>query len=105
MEHKMIQLKGRVLKAPELEYANRQTVRPQKGAWDMGRGGYQFKKTIDLGYWAIVCLDDRTTQNVIKDFVYSLQDQAERSGFDIENPKKAYSANRPQEVSFFESGF
>ena len=65
----------------------------------------EFKKTIDLGYWAIVCLDDRTTQNVIKDFVYSLQDQAERSGFDIENPKKAYSANRPQEVSFFESGF
>ena len=43
MEHKMVQLTGRVLKAPELEYGNKQMVRPQKGQWDMGRGGYRFK--------------------------------------------------------------
>merc|ERR1719500_2584087 len=58
MEHKMVQLKGRVLKAPELEYANKQLARPMKGAWDMGRGGYRFKKTIDMNFWAIVSLDD-----------------------------------------------
>ena len=49
---------------------------------------------------AIVCLDDRTGQKIIKDFVFQLQDQAERCGFDIDNPKKAYSANRAQEVIF-----
>ena len=94
----MVQLKGRVLKAPELEYANKQLCRPQKGAWDMGRGGYMFKKSVDLNFWAIVSLDDRTGHKHIKEFVYALQDQAERAGFDIDNPKKAYSANRPQEV-------
>lgn len=99
MEHKMVTLQGRVLKAPELEYANKQIIRPQKGAWDMGRGGYMFKKSVDMSYWAIVSLDERTSQKHIKEFVYSLQDQAERAGFDIENPKKAYSANRPQELS------
>ena len=47
-----------------------------------------------------MCLDDRTGQKIIKDFVFQLQDQAERCGFDIDNPKKAYSANRAQEVIF-----
>ena len=96
----MVQLKGRVLKAPELEYANKQMARPQKGAWDMGRGQFMFKKTIDMSYWAIVSLDERTSQKTIKEFVAGLQDQAERAGFEIYNPKKAYSAHRPQEVSF-----
>jgi len=99
MEHKMVQLQGRVLKAPELEYGNKQLVKPQKGQWDMGRGGYRFKKSVDMTHWAIVCLDDRTGQKIIKDFVFQLQDQAERCGFDIDNPKKAYSANRAQELS------
>jgi len=99
MEHKMVQLKGRVLKAPELEYANKQMARPQKGAWDMGRGQFMFKKTIDMSYWAIVSLDERTSQKTIKEFVAGLQDQAERAGFEIYNPKKAYSAHRPQELS------
>jgi len=99
MEHKMVQLQGRVLKAPELEYRDKMTVRPQKGAWDMGRGGFRFKKSIDLQYWAIVSLDDRTDHKMIKNFVGFLQDQAERAGFDIDNPKKAYSANRPKELS------
>ena len=58
-----------------------------------------FQKSVDMTHWAIVCLDDRTGQKIIKDFVFQLQDQADRCGFDIDNPKKAYSANRAQEVS------
>ena len=96
----MVQFQGRVLKAPELEYRDKQIARPQKGVWDMTRGGFRFKKSVEMTDWAIVCLDDRTHQRYIVDFVECMQDQAERAGFDIDQPRKAYSAKHPKEVSF-----
>ena len=66
MDHNMVKLKGRVLKAPDMEYADKQLIRPSKGAWDMSRGGYQFKKTVELQHWAIVNLDERTGHRNIK---------------------------------------
>ena len=94
----MVKLKGRVLEAPPLEYADKQKAEPNKGVWDMGRGGYMFKKSVRLSHWAIVNMDDRTGQRNIKEFVYTLQEEAARAGFDIDNPRKGYSAC-PREVS------
>ena len=95
----MVSLQGRVLKAPEMEYGDKQICRPTKGAWDMGRGGYQFKKTVKLENWAIINFDERTNSRTLKEFVYNMQDVAANAGFDIENPKKALTNNRPQDVS------
>ena len=97
MDHNMVKLKGRVLEAPPLEYAEKQKIQPNKGAWDMGRGGYMFKKSVRLSHWAIVNMDERTGQRNIKEFVYALQEEANRSGFEIDNPRKGYSAI-PREV-------
>lgn len=92
MDHNMVKLKGRVLEAPPLEYAEKQKIQPNKGAWDMGRGGYMFKKSVRLSHWAIVNMDERTGQRNIKEFVYALQEEANRAGFEIDNPRKGYSA-------------
>lgn len=98
MDPKMVSLQGRILKAPEMEYGDKQVCRPTKGAWDMGRGGYQFKKTVKLEKWAIINFDERTNSRTLKEFVYNMQDVAANAGFDIENPKKALTNNRPQDL-------
>lgn len=98
MDHNMVKLKGRVLKAPDMEYADKQLIRPSKGAWDMSRGGYQFKKSVELQHWAIVNLDERTGHRNIKEFVYQLQNVGDNAGFGIHTPSKAYSANRASEL-------
>ena len=74
-------------------------VRPQKGAWDISRGNYQFKKAGFLSSWAIISLDDRS-RNTIKDFVGEMQHHARQLGFDIAHPKKAYEAYRTNDVCF-----
>jgi len=99
MDTKMVGLQGRVLKAPDMEYGEKQLARPSKGAWDMGRGGYTFKKSVELKYWSIINLDDRTNSRTLKEFVYNMQDVAHQAGFAIDSPKKALTHSRPTEVS------
>ena len=100
MDTKMVGLQGRVLKAPDMEYGEKQLARPSKGAWDMGRGGYTFKKSVELKYWSIINLDDRTNSRTLKEFVYNMQDVAHQAGFAIDSPKKALTHSRPTEVCY-----
>ena len=44
----MVKVSGRILEAPQLEYAEKQRIQPNKGAWDMGRGGFMFKKSVKV---------------------------------------------------------
>jgi hypothetical protein len=76
-------------------------VKPNKGAWDISRGNYQFKKSGTLDSWAIISLDDRS-RHTIKDFVGEMQHHARGLGFHISHPKKAYEAYRTNDVSLSE---
>jgi len=97
MERDMVNLKGRVLEPPQLEYGDKMYVKPNKGAWDISRGNYQFKKSGSLDSWAIISLDDRS-RHAIKDFVGEMQHHARGLGFHISHPKKAYEAYRTADI-------
>lgn len=57
---------ARVLNPPQLEYAQKKTVVPNKGVWNAS--GY-FLFPVSLAKWAVLTLDQRAHENDVRTFV------------------------------------
>lgn len=81
----MMEVKGRVLQPPKLQYGGRtrqQTV-PVQGVWDMR--GKQFHTGVEIRTWAIACFAPQRTcrEDALRNFTQSLQKISNDAGMPI----------------------
>lgn len=81
----MMEVKGRVLQPPKLQYGGRtrqQTI-PNQGVWDMR--GKQFHTGVEIRTWAIACFAPQRTcrEDALRNFTQSLQKISNDAGMPI----------------------
>lgn len=82
IDHTMVQVTGRVLPAPRLQYGGRHMVQvePRKGQWDMRQK--QFHQGVEVHKWAIVVFTEEAhcDSDAIKRFVWELRKISDDAG-------------------------
>lgn len=85
VEKQMIEVKGRVLSSPQIQYGgkNKITVTPNQGVWDMR--GKQFHTGIEINHWAIACFASNRscTESSLRNFTHNLQTISNDAGMQI----------------------
>jgi eukaryotic translation initiation factor 2C len=93
---KMIELQGRVLDPPDVEYGNNRIVTSnmieQKGSWDHRNN--LFAKTIELKSWAIINLATRVNDAALNSFIDKLIEIGKRHGMILQDPLDVVSTNK-----------
>ncbi|KAF0286701.1 Protein argonaute-2 [Amphibalanus amphitrite] len=85
IEQKMMDVRGRVLPPPRLQYGGRtkQQAVPNAGVWDMR--GKQFYSGVEIRVWAIACFAPQRTvsENALRNFTQQLQKISTDAGMPI----------------------
>ncbi|XP_037082882.1 protein argonaute-2-like isoform X2 [Pollicipes pollicipes] len=85
IEQKMMDVRGRVLPPPRLQYGGRtkQQAVPNGGVWDMR--GKQFYSGVEIRVWAIACFAPQRTvsENALRNFTQQLQKISTDAGMPI----------------------
>lgn len=99
----MMEVKGRVLPPPKLQYGGRtkQQAIPNQGVWDMR--GKQFHTGVEIRVWAIACFAPQRTcrEDSLRNFTQQLQKISNDAGMPIiGQPCFCKYANGPDQVRF-----
>jgi len=85
ISNNMMEVKGRVLPSPKLQYGGRtkQQAIPNMGVWDMR--GKQFHTGVEIRVWAIACFAPQRTcrEDSLRNFTQSLQKISNDAGMPI----------------------
>ena len=85
ISHNLMEVRGRVLAPPKLQYGGRtrQQALPNQGVWDMR--GKQFFTGIEIREWAIACFAPSRTvrEDALRNFTQSLQKISNDAGMPI----------------------
>ena len=83
--HSMMEVRGRVLPPPKLQYGGRtkQQALPNQGVWDMR--GKQFFTGVEIRVWAIACFAPQRTvrEDALRNFTQQLQKISNDAGMPI----------------------
>lgn len=101
ISHNLMEVRGRVLPPPKLQYGGRskQQALPNQGVWDMR--GKQFFTGIEINEWAIACFAPSRTvrEDALRNFTQSLQKISNDAGMPIlGQPCFCKYANGPDQV-------
>ena len=85
ISHSLMEVRGRVLPPPKLQYGGRtkQQALPNQGVWDMR--GKQFFSGVDIKEWAIACFAPQRTvrEDALRNFTQQLQKISSDMGMPI----------------------
>ncbi len=85
ISHNLMEVRGRVLPPPKLQYGGRtkQQALPNQGVWDMR--GKQFFTGVEIREWAIACFAPQRTvrEDALRNFTQSLQKISNDAGMPI----------------------
>lgn len=86
ISHSMVEVKGRILAAPKIQYGgrhHRQPTIPFQGVWDMR--GKQFHVGVEIRVWAIACFTPQRMcrEDSIRNFTQQLQKISTDAGMPI----------------------
>ena len=85
ISHNLMEVRGRVLPPPKLQYGGRtkQQAMPNQGVWDMR--GKQFFTGVEIREWAIACFAPQRTvrEDALRNFTQSLQKISNDAGMPI----------------------
>lgn len=101
ISHQLMEVRGRVLPPPKLQYGGRtkQQAMPNAGVWDMR--GKQFFTGVEIREWAIACFAPQRTvrEDALRNFTQSLQKISNDAGMPIiGQPCFCKYANGPDQV-------
>ena len=101
ISNSMMEVKGRVLSPPKLQYGGRtkQQAIPNQGVWDMR--GKQFHTGVEIRVWAIACFSPQRTcrEDSLRNFTQQLQKISNDAGMPIiGQPCFCKYANGPDQV-------
>ncbi|XP_040566297.1 protein argonaute-2 [Lepeophtheirus salmonis] len=101
ISHDLMEVRGRVLPPPKLQYGGRtkQQALPNQGVWDMR--GKQFFTGVEIREWAIACFAPSRTvrEDALRNFTQSLQKISNDAGMPIiGQPCFCKYANGPDQV-------
>lgn len=101
ISNSMMEVKGRVLPPPKLQYGGRtkQQALPNQGVWDMR--GKQFHTGVEIRVWAIACFAPQRTcrEDSLRNFTLQLQKISNDAGMPIVGqPCFCKYANGPDQV-------
>lgn len=101
ISHNLMEVRGRVLPPPKLQYGGRtrQQALPNQGVWDMR--GKQFFTGVEIREWAIACFAPQRTvrEDALRNFTQSLQKISNDAGMPIiGQPCFCKYANGPDQV-------
>ena len=96
----MVEVTGRVLDPPALEYKDGSKVRPRdgRGCWDME--GYKFYKGVTITNWVIICSMYRCSGRHCEIFSDDLQRQAQMMGMNMGHYRKIVHVDRRMKEAF-----
>lgn len=93
---KMIELQGRILDPPDVEYGNKKIVASnmigQKGRWDHRND--VFAKTVELKNWAVINLATQVNDQGLNAFIGKLIEVGKRHGITVRDPLEVVFTNK-----------